>query len=98
MRPLSRFFRPPPVLDKLETPAAVLDEAAVRKLPDGEVLRDLAGLSAGASPATPRPARTAGGGSIERAGGRARGRPPGPPPPRTHRAGAGGATHRRGRN
>jgi hypothetical protein len=59
MRPLSRFFRPPPALDKLETPAAVLDEAAVRKLPDGEVLRDLAGLSAGASPATPRLERTA---------------------------------------
>src|ERR1700722_17539626 len=59
MRPLSRFFRPPPAQAQLETPAAVLDEAAVRKLPDGEVLRDLAGLSAGASPATPRLERTA---------------------------------------
>ena len=59
MRPLSRFFRPPPALGKLETPAAVLDEAAVRNLPDGEALRDLAGLSAGASPASPSLERTA---------------------------------------
>jgi hypothetical protein len=50
MKPLSRFFRPPSAPPTLETQVAVLDSEAIRKLPDGEILRGLAGLSDGTSP------------------------------------------------
>jgi hypothetical protein len=57
MRPLARFRRaPPPSPPALDTRVPALDQAplgapAVRSLPDGEVLRALAGLHGGASAA-----------------------------------------------
>jgi hypothetical protein len=79
MRPLSRFFRPPPAPPTLETQVAVLESAApellgatalgegpeelraaaIRKLPDGEVLRALAGLRPGDAATPPSLERAA---------------------------------------
>ncbi len=58
MRPLSRFFRPaPPPAPTLEAkvtaPEETLRAAAIRTLPDGEALRQLAGLCEGALPSVP---------------------------------------------
>jgi len=54
MRPLSRFFRSAPSAPTRATPVAAPDAtlraAAIGELPDGEILRGLAGLSEGASP------------------------------------------------
>src|ERR1700738_545696 len=58
VRPLSRIFRPappspPPAQAEIAADGEKLRAAAARALPDGELLRELAGLSDGASPSTP---------------------------------------------